>query len=156
MVLSWIVSPILSGIFVTILYGLIRTFVLRSKHSFKRAFYVSSAPLMQFLPLYLPADFARSDVGFPQCHHCIKLWLGRHPQLLPVGVSEWGVSTQRKVHQKSIICLCSPAASQFQSILGICLDTREWQVLNRGHIRHMTDQAHFISMIPIHGFGCCV
>ena len=41
MVLSWIVSPILSGIIVAILYGLIRTFVLRSKHSFTRAFYVS-------------------------------------------------------------------------------------------------------------------
>ncbi len=41
MVLSWIVSPILSGIIVAIMYGLIRTFVLRSKHSFSRAFYVS-------------------------------------------------------------------------------------------------------------------
>lgn len=43
MVLSWIVSPILSGIIVAIMYGLIRTFVLRSKHSFTRTFYVSSA-----------------------------------------------------------------------------------------------------------------
>ena len=44
-VLSWIVSPILSGIIVAIMYGLIRTFVLRSKHSFTRAFYVSSSHL---------------------------------------------------------------------------------------------------------------
>ena len=40
--LSWVVSPILSGICVAILYGIIlRPFVLRSKHSFARALMVS-------------------------------------------------------------------------------------------------------------------
>ena len=40
-VVSWFVSPICSAIIVFILFGLLRTFVLRSKHSFQRAFYVS-------------------------------------------------------------------------------------------------------------------
>ena len=40
--LSWIVSPFLAAVCVVILYGLIlRPFVLRSQHSFIRAFYVS-------------------------------------------------------------------------------------------------------------------
>ncbi|CAL8471759.1 g11301 [Coccomyxa elongata] len=39
-VASWFVSPICSGIIVFILFGLLRTFVLRSDHSFTRAFYV--------------------------------------------------------------------------------------------------------------------
>ena len=34
------VSPICSAIVVTIIFGFVRTFVLRSQHSFKRAFYV--------------------------------------------------------------------------------------------------------------------
>ena len=37
------ISPIVSAIIVTILFGLVRTFVLRSQHSFKRAFYVLPA-----------------------------------------------------------------------------------------------------------------
>lgn len=41
--LSWVVSPFLAAICVIILYGLIlRPFVLRSQHSFVRAFYVST------------------------------------------------------------------------------------------------------------------
>lgn len=41
--LSWIVSPFLAAICVIILYGLIlRPLVLRSQHSFVRAFYVST------------------------------------------------------------------------------------------------------------------
>ena len=40
-VASWFISPICSGIIVFILFGLLRTFVLRSDHSFTRAFYVS-------------------------------------------------------------------------------------------------------------------
>ena len=40
---SWVVSPIMSLIVVSIIYGLIRTFVLRSPNSFKRAFYVRPA-----------------------------------------------------------------------------------------------------------------
>jgi sodium-dependent phosphate transporter len=40
---SWVVSPILSMVVVAILYGLIRTFVLRSPNSFKRAYYVRPA-----------------------------------------------------------------------------------------------------------------
>ena len=40
--LSWVISPICSGICVTILYGLIlRPFVLRAKNSFQRAYWVS-------------------------------------------------------------------------------------------------------------------
>ena len=83
MVLSWIVSPILSGIIVTILYGLIRTFVLRSKHSFKRAFYVSPALPMQFCHLCSPVAFPLSDVCCSHCNPCNKLYLEIHPQFLP-------------------------------------------------------------------------
>lgn len=39
--LSWIVSPIMCGLITVILFGSIRQWVLRSQHSFKRAFYVS-------------------------------------------------------------------------------------------------------------------
>jgi phosphate/sulfate permease len=42
-VASWFISPICSAIVVFILFGLIRTFVLRSEHSFTRAFYVNTA-----------------------------------------------------------------------------------------------------------------
>eukprot|EP00897_Mesotaenium_endlicherianum_P005233 jgi/Mesen1/4738/ME000241S03774 len=38
--MSWVVSPLLSGICVLITYGLLRTFVLRSEHSFKRSQWV--------------------------------------------------------------------------------------------------------------------
>ncbi|GAQ79899.1 hypothetical protein KFL_000400430 [Klebsormidium nitens] len=38
--LQWVVSPISSGILVSILFFLLRTFVLRSPHSFIRAFYL--------------------------------------------------------------------------------------------------------------------
>eukprot|EP00897_Mesotaenium_endlicherianum_P007314 jgi/Mesen1/6610/ME000034S06060 len=38
--LSWVVSPVASGICVLISYGFLRTFVLRSEHSFKRAQFV--------------------------------------------------------------------------------------------------------------------
>mmetsp|Transcript_14849 Transcript_14849/g.22095 ORF Transcript_14849/g.22095 Transcript_14849/m.22095 type:complete len:513 (-) Transcript_14849:100-1638(-) len=39
-VLSWLLSPVLSGICAVILFGLIRTFVLRSSEPFSRVFYV--------------------------------------------------------------------------------------------------------------------
>ncbi|GAQ82758.1 sodium phosphate symporter [Klebsormidium nitens] len=41
--LQWVVSPICSGVLVAIIFFLLRTFVLRSRHSFIRAFYVSRA-----------------------------------------------------------------------------------------------------------------
>jgi phosphate/sulfate permease len=37
---SWVISPFMALIVVAVVFGLIRTFVLRSEHSFKRAFYV--------------------------------------------------------------------------------------------------------------------
>ncbi len=37
---SWIASPLSAGIVVLILFGFIRTFILRSEHSFDRAFWV--------------------------------------------------------------------------------------------------------------------
>lgn len=56
---SWFVSPICSAIIVFILFGLLRTFVLRSKHSFQRAFYVSLTTSMLALHTsslqYIPA-----------------------------------------------------------------------------------------------------
>lgn len=64
MVLSWIVSPILSGIIVAIMYGLIRTFVLRSKHSFTRAFYVSPSRLILHFLVAIPSF----DVPHIQCN----------------------------------------------------------------------------------------
>ena len=60
MVLSWIVSPVLSGIIVAILYGLIRTFVLRSKHSFTRAFYVS--PSVTIFLIYTCCAWSLTEV----------------------------------------------------------------------------------------------
>ena len=54
---SWFVSPICSGIIVFILFGLLRTFVLRSKHSFQRAFYVSdTCQSWQCTPLHCIAS----------------------------------------------------------------------------------------------------
>ncbi|GAQ85424.1 phosphate transporter [Klebsormidium nitens] len=38
--LQWVISPLCSGALVAILFGLLRTFVLRSPHSFTRAFYL--------------------------------------------------------------------------------------------------------------------
>ncbi|KAK9815735.1 hypothetical protein WJX72_008727 [[Myrmecia] bisecta] len=38
--LSWIVSPVLSGIFAIILFGFVRTFVLRARQSFQRALWL--------------------------------------------------------------------------------------------------------------------
>ena len=49
------VSPIVSAIIVTILFGLVRTFVLRSQHSFKRAFYV--LPVLVMLTFFVIVIF---------------------------------------------------------------------------------------------------
>jgi sodium-dependent phosphate transporter len=38
--MSWFISPILAGIFVFLLFGLLRLFVLRSEHSFQRSLWV--------------------------------------------------------------------------------------------------------------------
>lgn len=54
-VMSWVISPMLSGIIVSILYGLIRTFVLRSKHSFNRAFFL--LPLLVALTFFVIVVF---------------------------------------------------------------------------------------------------
>ena len=51
-VASWFISPICSGIIVFILFGLMRTFVLRSQHSFTRAFYVSTRRLCCCVSVY--------------------------------------------------------------------------------------------------------
>ena len=37
---SWVISPLMALIVVFVIFGLIRTFVLRAENSFKRAFYV--------------------------------------------------------------------------------------------------------------------
>lgn len=37
--LSWVVSPVMAFIICSVLFLLIRTFILRSEHSFSRAFY---------------------------------------------------------------------------------------------------------------------
>ena len=49
------ISPIVSAIIVTILFGLVRTFVLRSQHSFKRAFYV--LPVLVMLTFFVIVIF---------------------------------------------------------------------------------------------------
>jgi solute carrier family 20 (sodium-dependent phosphate transporter) len=38
--LSWFVSPIMAGTVSVILFGFVRTVVLRSKHAYERSFYV--------------------------------------------------------------------------------------------------------------------
>lgn len=45
----------MSAIIVTILFGLVRTFVLRSQHSFKRAFYV--LPVLVMLTFFVIVIF---------------------------------------------------------------------------------------------------
>ncbi|KAL6767359.1 hypothetical protein ACKKBF_B34960 [Auxenochlorella protothecoides x Auxenochlorella symbiontica] len=53
--LSWIVSPIMCGLITVILFGSIRQWVLRSQHSFKRAFYV--LPFLVFGMVWLIVSF---------------------------------------------------------------------------------------------------
>lgn len=48
-VVQWVISPLCSGLLVAALFGLLRTFVLRSQHSFIRAFYVSHPELRSVL-----------------------------------------------------------------------------------------------------------
>ena len=63
-VLAWVVSPILAGICVLILYGLLRTFVLRAKRSFDIATIVSSVPL--------PSLILTSVIYFSRAGHPIR------------------------------------------------------------------------------------
>ncbi len=69
-VASWFISPICSGIIVFILFGLLRTFVLRSPHSFTRAFYVRPSPLCSnsLKPL------VRALWMLPQMGYCSPWW----------------------------------------------------------------------------------
>ncbi|KAK9830393.1 hypothetical protein WJX72_011509 [[Myrmecia] bisecta] len=53
--LSWVVSPLVSGIFAIILFGLIRTFVLRSHHSFIRALWI--LPFLMGLTFFVVTVF---------------------------------------------------------------------------------------------------
>lgn len=53
--LSWVISPIMCGLITVILFGTIRQFVLRSEHSFARAFYV--LPFMVFGTAWLITSF---------------------------------------------------------------------------------------------------
>lgn len=64
--LSWVVSPFLAAICVIILYGLIlRPFVLRSQHSFVRAFYVSTKLLRPFFSNLVLNVYLRSCLRCP-------------------------------------------------------------------------------------------
>ncbi|KAK2075849.1 hypothetical protein QBZ16_001590 [Prototheca wickerhamii] len=53
--LSWVISPIMCGLITVILFGSIRQFVLRSDHSFARAFYV--LPVLVFGMVWLIVAF---------------------------------------------------------------------------------------------------
>ncbi|CAK0780225.1 hypothetical protein CVIRNUC_004976 [Coccomyxa viridis] len=71
-VVSWFVSPICSAIIVFILFGLLRTFVLRSKHSFQRAFYV--------LPFCVAVTFFVIIVFIIQTGNKNKTWKPELPE----------------------------------------------------------------------------
>lgn len=53
--LQWVVSPLSAGLFVFVLFGLLRTFVLRSPHSFTRAFYIF--PVLVLLTFFVVTFF---------------------------------------------------------------------------------------------------
>jgi len=49
--LSWIFSPFLTGLLALVLFTLLRSFVLRSPHAYRRAFYV--LPVFVFLTFFM-------------------------------------------------------------------------------------------------------
>ena len=53
--LSWIFSPVLSGIFAVMLYGFVRNFIMKSKDSFNRA--ILFYPLLVFIAVWINSFF---------------------------------------------------------------------------------------------------
>eukprot|EP00873_Tetraselmis_striata_P001189 jgi/Tetstr1/421453/TSEL_012402.t1 len=54
-VLSWVISPVLSGLFSAILFGVVRATVLRSQNSYTRSWWVF--PILVFITVYVNAYF---------------------------------------------------------------------------------------------------
>ena len=57
-VLSWIISPVLSGIFAVLIYGFTRKFVLRAEDSFQRA--IKFYPILVWAAVFLNVFFVLS------------------------------------------------------------------------------------------------
>jgi sodium-dependent phosphate transporter len=66
-VLTWFVSPIIAGVFVLVMFGFLRTFVLRSPHSFARALWVlpGCVGLLLFvLTVFIAQTYYKNKLGF--------------------------------------------------------------------------------------------
>ena len=66
-VLTWFVSPIIAGVFVLVMFGVLRTFVLRSPHSFARALWVlpGCVGLLLFvLTVFIAQTYYKNKLGF--------------------------------------------------------------------------------------------
>lgn len=65
MVLSWVVSPLLSGIVAVVFFGFARTFILRSENSYDRAFMF--LPALVFICVFINALFVLDKGVEQQC-----------------------------------------------------------------------------------------
>lgn len=80
-VVSWVVSPVLSGIVAVIFFGFARTFILRHDKSYERAFLF--LPALVFICVFINALFVLDKGVDKQCDSPPPvLWLRLHALLL--------------------------------------------------------------------------